>query len=97
MRAGFPHRMGKSEVIRVLSVGIGLLSLALLAAVCPRVRVGSPFHRALCRGTAAVAALADCSLIPGARVGVNALTTACVAALGLPGLGLLQVIALMPK
>ena len=80
----------------MFSAGIGLLSLTLLAVVCPRVRVGSPFHRAPCRGTAAVAALAACSLIPGARVGVNALSAACVAILGLPGLGLLQVIAMMP-
>ena len=78
------------------SVALGLASLAALAAVCPRVRIGSPTHRALRRGAAALGLLAVCSLIPGFRVGINALSVACVGALGLPGLGLLQVIALMP-
>lgn len=81
----------------MLSAGFGLLSLAALAWVCPRVRIGSPFHKALSRGVKAVGMLAFCSLIPGFRAGVNALTVACVAALGLPGLGLLQVIAMMPS
>ena len=75
------------------TVGIALLSFALLAAVCLRTRVGSPFHRGVTR---AVWMLAGLSLIPGCRVGVNALTVACVSVLGLPGLGLVQVIALLP-
>ena len=52
--------------------------------------------RTLTEVALAVALLAVCSLIPGFRVGINALSVACVGALGLPGLGLLQVIALMP-
>ena len=78
-------------------VVFALLSMGLLYAVCLRVRVGSRFHRALTRAVCAVWALMLFSLLPGARVGVNALTVACVGWLGLPGLGLMQVIALMPS
>lgn len=78
------------------TVGIALLFFALLAAVCLRTRVGSPFHRGVTRAVCSVWMLAGLSLIPGCRVGVNALTVACVSVLGLPGLGLVQVIALLP-
>ena len=78
------------------SVIAGLGALQALSAVCRRVRVGSRFHRALVRGVCALWALVAFSLVPGARVGVNALAVACVGWLGLPGLGLLQVIAIMP-
>jgi len=73
----------------------GLGSLALLAAVCLKTRVGSRFHRGLTRGVCALWALMLCTLLPGWGVGVNALTVACVGWLGLPGLGLLQVVAMM--
>ena len=74
---------------------LALASLALLAAVCLRVRIGSRFHRGLCRVVCAVWALMVFSWLPFARVGVNALTVACVSWLGLPGLGLLQVVGMM--
>lgn len=73
----------------------GLFALALLYAVCLRVRVGSRFHRVLTRAVCAVWTLMLFSLVPGAHIGVNALTVACVGWLGLPGLGMLQVIAMM--
>ncbi|MBQ9301392.1 MAG: hypothetical protein IJ214_12875 [Clostridia bacterium] len=72
-----------------------ITALFLLAAVCLRVRVGSRFHRGITRGVYAVWALMLLSLIPGFRAGVNTLTVACAGALGLPGIGLMQVIALM--
>lgn len=68
---------------------------SLLALACPRVRVGSLFHRGLTRGVCAVWALMLLSLVPGFRVGLNALTVTCAGALGLPGIGLMQVVALM--
>lgn len=80
----------------MIAVGMGLSALAALAVICPRVRVGSPFHRALRRGVLALGLLTVFSLIPGIRVGVNGLTLLCVGTLGLPGLGLAQVIAAMP-
>ena len=80
-------------VLQILAV---LLLFALLTAICLRVRIGSRFHHGVSRGVWAVWALILCGLIPGFRVGVNALSVACVGVLGLPGLGLLQVIALMP-
>ena len=73
-----------------------LLFFAALAFFCLRVRVHSPFHRALTRGVCALWALIFCSLIPGIGIGVNALNTVIVGALGLPGLGLLAVLAGMP-
>ena len=79
----------------MLPILLALAALALLAALCLNTRVGSPFHRAVTRGVCAVWALALFSLLPGARVGVNALTVACVGTLGLPGLGLLQVVGMM--
>ncbi len=66
-----------------------------LNAVCSRIRIGSRFHRAMTRAVAALFVLVLFSVLPFARVGVNALTVACVSLLGLPGLGMLQVIALM--
>lgn len=74
----------------------GLGALTVLAWICPRVRVGSRFHRGLGRGLEALGVLLVLSLAPGFRVGVNALTVVCVALLGLPGAGMLQVIAMMP-
>ena len=67
----------------------------MLNAVCRRVRIGSRFHRAMTRAVAALFVLVLFSFLPFARVGVNALTVACVSMHGLPGLGMLQVIALM--
>ncbi len=88
--------MMRKRGVLMRDVAVGLLALALLAVVCPRVRVGSRFHRGLTRALCALSALALFSLVPGARVGVNALTAACVSALGLPGLAVLQVISMMP-
>ena len=59
-----------------------------------RVRVGSRFYRGMRRAVCAAAALAVSGLI--SPVGVNLLNLLCVSALGLPGLGLLHVIARMP-
>ena len=69
---------------------------SLLTWLCLRMRIGSRVHRMLIRVVCAVYLVLLFSLIPGVRVHINALTLACVSALGLPGLGLLQVIALMP-
>ena len=60
---------------------------AMLTLIALRVRV---MRRAVC----AAAALAVSGLI--SPVGVNLLNLLCVSALGLPGLGLLHVIARMP-
>ncbi len=56
---------------------------AMLTLIALRVRVGSRFYRGMRRAVCAAAALAVSGLI-------------CVSALGLPGLGLLHVIARMP-
>ena len=77
------------------SILVAAAVFSLLALVCMRVRVGSRFHRGLTRGVCAVWALMLLSLIPGFRVGVNALTVLCAGALGLPGVGLLQAVAMM--
>lgn len=69
---------------------------SLLTCICLRVRIGSRAHRILTRTVCAVFLVLLFSLIPGVCVHINALTVACVSVLGLPGLGLLQVIALMP-
>lgn len=61
-----------------------------------RVRVGSAFFKGMKKCVCAVWVLYLLSLVPGMRMGVNALGVATVAALGLPGAMLLQVIALMP-
>ena len=82
-------------MIEMIGTLAALTAMGAIAAVCLRVRVGARFHRGLCRAVCAVWALALFSLIPGVQVGVNALTVACVSWLGLPGLGLLQVIAMM--
>ena len=74
---------------------LALIFFAGLAFVCRNVRVGSRFHRGLSRGVCALWALLLFSLVPGVRVGVNALSVLCVGWLGLPGWGLLQVIAMM--
>ena len=79
------------EIALVTAAFLGMLTL-----LCAHVRVGSRAHRALSRAVCAVCLLMLSSLLPGMRVGVNALTVACVACLGLPGLGLLQVLTLMP-
>lgn len=79
----------------MLSAGFGVLALTALAILCPRVRIGSPAHRALRRGVMALGALWALSLLPGFRVGVNALTVSCAALLGLPGVAVMQAIALM--
>ena len=71
-----------------------LLFFGALACVCLHVRVGSRFHRSLTRAVCALWMLIFCSLIPG--IGVNAVNVACVSLLGLPGLGLLAVVAGMP-
>ncbi len=67
----------------------------LLNAMCRRVRIGSRLHRAMTRGVCALFMLALFSCLPFSNVGINALTVTCVSLLGLPGLGLLQVITLM--
>lgn len=74
---------------------LALFCLALLAMICLRVRIGSRFHRGLCRAVCAVWALMLFSWLPFSRVGVNLLTVACVSWLGMPGLGLLQVVGMM--
>ena len=66
---------------------------AMLTLIALRVRVGSRFYRGMRRAVCA-AALAVSGLI--SPVGVNLLNLLCVSALGLPGLGLLHVIARMP-
>ncbi len=73
-----------------------LVFFACLALFCIHMRVGSPFHRGLTRAVCALWMLIFCSLIPGIGIGVNAVSVACVSLLGLPGLGLLAVVAGMP-
>ena len=68
---------------------------AMLTLIALRVRVGSRFYRGMRRAVCAAAALAVSGLI--SPVGVNLLNLLCVSALGLPGLGLLHVIARMPE
>lgn len=80
----------------MFSILLILFFFAVLAFICVRVRIGSRFHRGLTRAVCAIWALAAFSLIPGTGVGLNALNVACVSALGLPGLGLLAVLARMP-
>ena len=77
-------------------MGLTAVLFAALAFIALRMRVGSAFHRGLQKCVCACLALFLCSLVPGMQAGVNALAVAVVAVLGLPGLGLLQVIALMP-
>ena len=67
-----------------------------LGYISHRVRVGSAFFTGMKRCVCAVWMLYLLSLVPGMRMGVNALSIATVAALGAPGAGLLQIIALMP-
>lgn len=67
---------------------------AALTLIALRVRVGSRFYRGMQRAVCAAAALAVSGLI--SPVGVNLLNLLCVSALGLPGLGLLHVVARMP-
>ena len=67
---------------------------ARLSLLALRVRGGSRFSLGLRRAVCAAAALAVSGLI--SPVGVNLLNLLCVSALGLPGLGLLHVIARMP-
>ena len=67
---------------------------AVLAAWTLRVRIGSRFYRGMRRAVCAAGLLAVSGLI--SPVGVNLANVLCVAALGLPGLGLLHVVARMP-
>ena len=69
---------------------------AVLGYLTLRVRVGSIFYKGVKRCVYAVWGLYILSLIPGLRAGVNALDVGLVAALGVPGAVLVQVIALMP-
>lgn len=69
---------------------------ALLYAFCMRVRVGSGAFCAMKRSVMAVWGIVFLSLLPGIRIGLNALNVMMVALLGAPGAVLLQVIALMP-
>ena len=80
----------------VTMMSITAVFFALLWTFCLHIRVGSSVFRMLKRGTCALWALIFLSLIPGMRLGINALNTAALAWLGLPGAVLLQVIALMP-
>ena len=80
----------------MISLLFTLIFFLLLAVICIRVRVGSPFHRGLTRVVCALWALIGCSLIPGIGIGVNAVNVACVSFLGVPGLGLLAVLARLP-
>ena len=77
-------------------IGLTAAFFTVLACIALRMREGSAFHRGLQKCVCACLALFLCSLVPGMQAGVNTLAVAVVAALGLPGLGLLQVIALMP-
>lgn len=77
-------------------MGLTMAFFVLLGAVAFRVRVGSAFHKGMKRCVYASLLLFFCSLLPGMQMGVNALAIAAVALLGVPGLALLQVIALMP-
>lgn len=65
-----------------------------LAVLALRVRIGSRFYRGMRRAVCAAGLLAVSGLI--SPVGVNLLNLLCVSALGLPGLGLLHVVARMP-
>lgn len=69
---------------------------ALLYTICMRVRADSLLYRLIARAAPAACMLLCYSLLPFAGVGVNAVTLYCVSALGLPGLALMQVIALIP-
>lgn len=76
-------------------MGITAAFFALLTAGCMRIRVGGKVYRALKKGTGALWALILLSALPGVTIGVNFLNTLALAALGIPGAALLQVIALM--
>ena len=67
-----------------------------LGYISHRVRVDSAFFTGMKRCVCAVWVLYLLSLVPGMRMGVNALSIATVAALGAPGAVLLQVVSLMP-
>lgn len=69
---------------------------AVLGFVSLRVRVGSTFYKGMKKCVYAVWLLYILSFVPGLRAGVNALGVGLVAALGIPGAVLVQVIALMP-
>ena len=66
---------------------------AALAVLTLRVRIGSRFYRGMRRAVCAAGLLAVSGLI--SPVGVNLPNLLCVSALGLPGLGLLHVVARM--
>ncbi|MBQ9198440.1 MAG: pro-sigmaK processing inhibitor BofA family protein [Clostridia bacterium] len=78
------------------AVFVTAAALVPLALICMKTRVGSRFHRAVARSVSAIWVLMALSALPGFRVGVNALSVACAGVLGLPGIGLMQVVAMMP-
>ena len=94
--ATFLHIMEGKRGVTVISLLFTLVFFLLLAVICIRVRVGSRFHRGLTRSLRALWTLIACALIPGLGIGVNAVNVACVSLLGLPGLGLLAVLARLP-
>lgn len=77
-------------------MGVTAAFFALLTAGCLRIRVGGKVYRALQKGTGALWMLIALTLVPGVTIGVNLLSIAVLAMLGIPGAALLQVIALMP-
>ena len=80
----------------VLLLAFTLIFFGCLAFFCMRMRVGGLAHRGLTRGVCALWTLILCTLVPGLNVGINAVNVACIGTLGLPGLGLLAVLAQMP-
>lgn len=77
------------------TAGVSALFVLLMLLLSMRFTPFSRTHRALEKALRGAALALAISLVPNSGVGLNALSMLCAGALGLPGMGLLAVLAAM--